>query len=169
MGMQNGEEYMDNIGASLAQQYLRYKDIISEYCNLTSRVTLTESQAERIEEILLEAQSDMMLEFFLDEADHIVAHQLNLIKPKIIEQQQDKLSTYLEEIWSKEFIKEIPNQLTQLHRKKLQECLKQKGLYTGLIDGIFGSKTRKALECLKHKENINPEEDQLIELCNINN
>ena len=168
MGRQKGEEYMDNIEASIVQQYLQYKDLISEYSYLASRMTLTESQADRIDQILSQAQSDTLLEFFLDEADHIVAHHLNLIKPEIIEHQQDKLRNLIEKIWGKKIIDELQHTLAETRCKQLQERLKRKGLYTGSIDGVIGDTTNKALENLKLQQDIDPEDNQLIYLCNIN-
>ena len=167
MGMQNEEEHMNKNQASLAEEYSKRKDLINEYCYLTSVSTLTESQADRIEQILSQAQSDRLLEFFLDEADHIVAHQLNLIRPKVIEKQQDKLRIMLEDAWDKKLIEEIPNRLTKLRRKKLQKILKDRGYYDGKIDGLVGIKTNKALKSLKQQKNIDPEDNQLISLCNI--
>lgn len=73
-------------------------DILKEYCHLASRQHLSDPEAERLVEILTLAESDGHLDFWINEADHFLAHELNLVSDEVIytyENQQAKLREYL--------------------------------------------------------------------------
>ncbi|MEA5507001.1 hypothetical protein VB735_28685 [Halotia wernerae UHCC 0503] len=55
------------------------KKIIIEYCCLASLNTLSEEQVQQIAYILEIAQLDPIINFWITEADHFIAHNLNII------------------------------------------------------------------------------------------
>lgn len=145
MGTQSDEKPMNDIEV-LVQESLKYTEIIHEYCTLASQQTLTEQQASRLEEILEKAQSDSWLDFLIDEADHILAHELGLIKEQVIQHQQSGLKKSLDRLWCEQVLQEI-HQRNQ--SKKIQRYLQERGLYKGAIDGEIGPYTKTAIELLK--------------------
>ena len=103
MGTPSDEQPMSDIEI-LVQQSLKYTEIIHEYCSLASVRSLTQPQANRLEEILKKAQSDPWLDFLIDEADHIVAHQLGFINKPFIKYQQNELKNSIYRLWSKRIL-----------------------------------------------------------------
>lgn len=104
MGTQSKEQFMNEL-EELTQRSLDYKDVIHEYCTLSVQPALTDTQAERLAEILQKSQSEPLLSFWIDEADHILAHALGLLNKEFVEKQQCKLE------------KKIDSQLTQPQSK----------------------------------------------------
>ncbi|QSJ16400.1 hypothetical protein JYQ62_32510 [Nostoc sp. UHCC 0702] len=71
------------------------KNIIQEYCCLASLSSLSESEAQRIADILEIAQLDQIIDFFMTEADYYIGHNLNLIDENERKNIQAKLKEYL--------------------------------------------------------------------------
>ena len=153
MGTQSDEQPMGNIEI-LVQQSLKYTEIIGEYCTLASQRALSEQQADRLEQIFQNAQSDPWLDFLIDEADHILAHELGLIKEQVIQHQLHELKISIDHLWCERIIQGI---LKQNRFKEIQKHLQQEGLYKGAIDGYLGPRTQTAIERLKQKCHIAPE------------
>ncbi len=151
MGTQSDEKPMGDIEI-LVEQSLKYKEIIYEYCMLASQRVLTQQQAERIEEILQQAQFDPWLDFLIDEADHILAHELGLIQEQVIEHQLQELKKSIDRFWCEQVFQEIRK---RNHLKKVQRYLQSKGLYDGAIDGYMGPRTRTAIELYKQEFQVN--------------
>ncbi len=147
MGTQSDEKPMGDIEI-LVQQSLKYTEIIHEYCTLASQRALTQLQADRIEKILQEAQSDPWLDFLIDEADHILAHELGLIKEPFIQHQLQELKKSIDRLWCERILQEIQQ---QNRSKEIQKYLQEEGLYDGAIDGYIGPRTQTAIELLKLK------------------
>ena len=139
MGTHNKEKsnFMDD--ATIQESLLNYKELVYEYCALAVKCTLTDDAADRMVEILRKAESEPLLSFLIDEADHLVAHELGLIDGLLINQQQAKLQQRIETNWIDQLLLDI-----QLHPRKLQQFLKEQGLYEGPIDGICGPVTEHA-------------------------
>jgi fumarylacetoacetate (FAA) hydrolase family protein len=148
MGTQSDSQPISDIEI-VVQQSRKYTEIFHEYCTLASQQTLTEMQADRLEKILQKAQSDTWLDFLIDEADHILAHELGLIKEKAIQHQLHELKKSLDRIWCERIIQEIQK---QNRSKKIQKYLQEEGLYDGAIDGYIGPRTQTALELLKKQK-----------------
>ena len=136
---------MDEIEV-LVRESLKYTEIVYEYCKLASMRSLTPSQADRLEEILTDASSDSWLEFLMDEADHILAHELGLIQQRLMHHQQDELRKSLDRLWCDRLLQEIQQQQCS---QKIQQYLQQEGLYDGAIDGYLGPRTQSAIELFK--------------------
>ena len=147
MGMQSDEQPMGDIEI-LVQQSLKYTEIIHEYCTLASQRSLTQLQADRLEQILQDAQFDPWLDFLIDEADHILAHQLGLIKEPFIQHQLQELSKSIDRFWCERMVQEIQK---QNRSKEIQKYLQNEGLYDGAIDGYIGPRTQNAIKQLKLK------------------
>ncbi len=147
MGTQSEEKPMADIEV-LVRQSLKYTEIIHEYCSLASQRSLTELQCDRLDKILQQAQSDPWLDFLIDEADHILAHELGLIKEQFIQHQQNELKKAIDRLWCELFLQEIQN---QNRFKELQKYLQEEGLYDGAIDGYIGPRTQTAIELFKQR------------------
>lgn len=160
MGTSSEEKSMDDIEL-LVQESVKYKPIISEYWKLASQPMLTQQQAERIEEILQSAQSDPWLDFLIDEADHILAHELGLIKEQVIQHQVQELKKAVDRFWCEQVLQEIQR---QNRSKEIQKFLRSKGLYDGAIDGYIGPRTRIALELYKQEFKVNCESSNCFDI-----
>jgi hypothetical protein len=160
MGTPSDSQPMSDIEIVI-QQSLKYTEIIHEYCTLASQPTLTEMQADRLEQILQEAQSDPWLDFLIDEADHILAHQLGLIKEQVIQHQLHELKKSLDRIWCERIVQEIQKQNCS---KKIQKYLQEEGLYDGAIDGYIGPRTQTAIEQLKQRRTRDSERADCIDI-----
>lgn len=126
------------------QELMKYKLVVREYCALSVKPMLTETEADRMDEILAQAEQEPTLNLLLDEADHLVAHELNLIDPVFIVQQQKKLADVLQ--------RELPKADYSLNKTaEIQAVLKKEGLYTGAIDGVCGPRTEEAIKQLRSR------------------
>lgn len=128
---------------------------VLEYCLLAIRPTLSEKEADRMTKILESAQSDKILDFLINEADHFLAHHLDLINESFIKNEQTKLEVKLREylispsneesdtslVWDRDLTDGIHNL-----SKRLQQELKQRGFDPGPIDGVYGPRTQQALK-----------------------
>jgi hypothetical protein len=90
---------MHNSKTRLVEHALTYKPIIEEYCQLSLRPILDDSAANRIAEILYQAEAEPLLGLLLDEADHLVAHYQDAIHDQQIANQQQKLRATIESLW----------------------------------------------------------------------
>ncbi|MGB7441946.1 MAG: peptidoglycan-binding domain-containing protein [Coleofasciculaceae cyanobacterium] len=144
----------------LLQLALPYKDLLKEYCTLASQPTLQESGANRLEEILQQAQSEPVLDFLIDEADHILGHELGLIKEEFIQHQQQELKKCLDRLWCERLLQNISS---RKRSEAIQKYLQDKGFYTGAIDGKIGPRTYSALKLLKQENNLDEETTQLLD------
>jgi murein L,D-transpeptidase YcbB/YkuD len=126
-------------------------DIVREYCKLAVRQNLSDFEAERLTQILKQAESDGWLDFWINEADHFLAHELNLTGNQSIyacENQQAKLREYLDYETDSEMDAELFQELKQRLQnssKELQQHLKSRGFDPGPIDGILGPRTHSAI------------------------
>ena len=160
MGTQSDEKPMDDMDG-LVQQSLKYRKIIYEYCTLASQRSLTQRQADRLEEILQNAQSDYWLGFLIDEADHILAHKLGLINKHFIQHQQNELKKSIDRLWCEQVLQEIEKRNSS---KEIQRYLQDKGLYDGAIDGYIGPRTQTAIDLLKRECHIHPERSDCFDI-----
>lgn len=71
------------------------KKIIQEYCCLASLNTLSETEVQRIADILEIAQTDPRINFWITEADHFIGHKLNIINENEHKNLQARLREYL--------------------------------------------------------------------------
>jgi hypothetical protein len=128
----------------LLDQAAHYQPLVLEYCQLALRPTLSDAEQDRMADILHQATEDAVLGFWLEEADHLVAHHLGLIDSNLIKEQQDRFR-YLR-LWHD----------LQSRIKVLQAYLHRQGVYRGSIDGVMGPSTQQAL-----REHLKTEPDDL--------
>ncbi|MGF1568233.1 MAG: peptidoglycan-binding protein [Nodosilinea sp.] len=126
------------------QASARYHSTIFEYCTLALQPRLSEQDEDRLNDILTHSIDDPLLSFWLDEIDHWVGQQLDLLPEEDLKHQQVKLRRRIGQTW----VDGLWNDL-QHRTKALQAYLQQIGLYTGAIDGIMGPRTQLALESFK--------------------
>ena len=138
------------IASDLACKSERYKDLVLEYCLLALRESLTEAEQERMGQIYDMAIADPVLNFWLEEGDHLVAHHLGLVDETFIKQQQDGLRRSIRRSQIDSLWRDL-----QSTAKVLQAYLQSLGFYQGSIDGIMGPSTQKAIRQLQ-KERPEP-------------
>ncbi|MEO0455575.1 MAG: peptidoglycan-binding domain-containing protein [Cyanobacteria bacterium P01_A01_bin.114] len=130
---------------TLVHHAIQYRDIVKEYCEISSKLVFDDVDADRIAEILGEAQNDAMLSFLIDEADHMLAHWHHFIDEDQITQTQCQLKQAVDQVWLKQLLLDMSNRMQASQRKTLQLRLKDLGFYNGSIDGIVGPQTEAAL------------------------
>lgn len=64
------------------------RKVVEDYYRLALLENLSEDEQERMVEILENAQIDTLIEFWINEIDHIVGHKLNLIDDKMCRNEQ---------------------------------------------------------------------------------
>jgi hypothetical protein len=126
-----------NEAETFAQASHNYQGILLEYCYLASLPTLSEEQADYLDRILAQAETDEFLNFLLIEFDYIIAKKLNLLNDQRLSQYEDQ-QAYLREHLTP------PEDLD--YYRELQKLLRDRGYYRGLVDGVFGEDSRKAVE-----------------------
>jgi murein L,D-transpeptidase YcbB/YkuD len=130
----------------LLQAYDSYEQVLRNYHRLISSVELSDKDAERMDKILEQAESDEVLNFLLGEVNYILGQRFGLfdnLNINVYKNQQAYLREHLEH---------IPNVL-DLHRE-LQKELRKRGFYSGPIDGIFGQDSRMAVKSFQKDSNL---------------
>jgi hypothetical protein len=131
-----------------------YHALIREYCNLAIQPNLTEDGIERQDEILAKAEGDPLLEFLLDEADHLLGHALGFIDSRLLKDQQQQLESLIDRSWLMGELSKYRDrrgQVPPVFLRDAQTCLKREGLYRGAVDGVYGNQTRKAFRQLRRR------------------
>lgn len=130
-------------------------DIVSEYCTLATLPSLDEAQSHRMEEIFTQAEQDPMLNFLIDEADHIIGHELGLIDVSFIQSQQEKLQQSIDQTWTQLVLessqKTRKSQNPEVNLKQAQAYLQQAGFYHGPIDGEYNTQTQSAFREMRQQ------------------
>ncbi|MBE9179466.1 hypothetical protein IQ268_12925 [Oculatella sp. LEGE 06141] len=121
------------------RESIQYRDLLCEYCSLAVKCVLTEDEADLMDTILQKAENDSLLSLLIDEADHLIAHELKLIDQEFVEQQQTKLQNALDVVRVEQLLLSI-----QICSQELQAVLQNQGLYVGAIDGVCGPRTQEA-------------------------
>ena len=144
---------VDIVSEDLLRQCQAYAGIAQEYYALSLRTAPTEAESDRLAAILQMAESDRLLSFIIDETDHILGHELDLIDIKTIRAQQEQLRQVLDEAWINHVMEDSRDrQMAQVPKATLQQAqtrLKQEGLYHGEIDGDYGPVTQQAFDSLR--------------------
>ena len=130
-------------------------DTIREYCKLAMFETLTDEQADRINAIYEKAEIDPLFSFLIDEADHIIGHELGLINAESVHRNQEKLRQIIDQSWVNQNIQrgrlkqkaQVPERLL----KTAQARLTEQGFYDGPIDGEYSLRTEDAFKRLEEK------------------
>ncbi|MBE9178115.1 peptidoglycan-binding protein [Oculatella sp. LEGE 06141] len=135
--------------------------IVHEYCKLASKKELSPCDADRLNDILELAETDGWLDFWINEADHFMAHELGNTDPTSIyhfENQQAKLRERLncETIKNDYTLLEELKQRFKLPSKELQQHLKNRGFDPGPIDGVWGPQTHSALIAFQTENQLEP-------------
>ncbi|MBW4441276.1 MAG: hypothetical protein KME10_08600 [Plectolyngbya sp. WJT66-NPBG17] len=68
---------MDNISLEISSDT---EQLTQEYGELSTRPSLSESEATRLDEILTQAMTDPILSFLIAEIDHILGHDLEVLE-----------------------------------------------------------------------------------------
>lgn len=133
--------------SGLGRQSQYYSALLLEYCQLALKPTLTEAEQDRMGEILAMGTEDVVLSFWLEEGDHLVAHHLGLIDEGLVKSQQDRFRRLRGQSWVDHLWHDL-----QSRTKVLQAYLHHQGVYQGSIDGVMGPSTQAALRQLLEKQ-----------------
>ena len=121
-----------------------YRELIQTYCQLSVQPTLNDADIQQLDSILATAETDPLVSFLIDEADHMLAH---LFADNVdITNQQQKLQTCLSEAWLDQAFQDLTHRLQASQCKHLQQYLKEQGCYSGAIDGVMGQSTQTAMQ-----------------------
>ena len=131
---------------SLSDHSQQHRDLVQTYCQLSVQPTLNESDTEQLDAILAIAETDPLISFLIDEADHMLGHLKGLIDENYILEQQQKIQTCLDEAWLDEAFQDLAHRLQTSQCKNLQQYLKEEGFYDGAIDGVMGQSTKAAIQ-----------------------
>mgnify|MGYP001793608603 FL=1 len=123
-----------------------HRDLIQTYCQLSVQPALSNSDTTRLDAILATAETDPLISFLLDEADHMLAHLYNFIDDRDIAEQQHKLQTSLSDAWLNQAFQDLAYRLKSSQCKNLQQYLKEQGFYKGAVDGVLGQSTKAAMQ-----------------------
>ncbi|MBE9066854.1 peptidoglycan-binding protein [Leptolyngbya cf. ectocarpi LEGE 11479] len=123
-----------------------HRAVIQTYCQIATQPTLSDHDTARLDTILATAETDPLLSFLIDEADHMLAHLHGLIDDVEIADQQQKLQTCLSEAWLNQAFQDLTHRLQESQCQHLQQYLQQEGFYQGAIDGVMGPATKAAIK-----------------------
>ncbi|MBD2078446.1 peptidoglycan-binding domain-containing protein [Leptolyngbya sp. FACHB-17] len=136
---------------SFIQESQKRLAVLQEYYKLECQRTLSDPEIDRVQEILEQAQKDPLLDFLIDEIDHILGHEFGLIDEQFIQQQQQKLESVIDSAWMEHLLSSYTCESDLPSLQEAQTRLKQEGLYNGQIDGVFGPITKQAFRALRRR------------------
>lgn len=116
----------------------RYSSILREYRKLALCSQLTDAAADQLESIYTKAEQDPLLNFFINEFDRIWGKRAGLLDAESIEAYKDQ------QAWLREHLEQTL--FEQEFRVETQRLLQEQGFYDGLIDGIWGDRSVKAVK-----------------------
>ena len=132
-------------------------DTVREYCRLSVQRHLSDVEVDRLAEILELAESDPLLNFWIHEVDHFLAHELNLTDPQSVHRLEDQLARLREQLVNHfsdhnitDLLEEIEQRLPRVSRE-LQQHLVNRGFDPGPVDGVWGPRTQAALVSFQRK------------------
>ncbi|HEY9906549.1 MAG TPA: peptidoglycan-binding domain-containing protein [Thermosynechococcaceae cyanobacterium] len=130
---------------------LKCSDSIREYCRLSVQRQLPDEDADRLAEILEQAESDGLLNFWIHEVDHFLAHELGLTDAESVHRLEDQLARLREQLVDESGDRNVAGLLEELAErlprvsKELQQHLVNRGFDPGPVDGVWGPRTQAAL------------------------
>lgn len=131
------ERTIDSLSNAINKACQADADILAEYYNLTLKDELTDEDADRLAAIYTKAEASPLLNFLINELDHIVNQKLGLLDVSFVETYKDQ------QAWLREHLEQMP--LDRECRKEMQQLLSEEGFYKGAIDGVLGKRSTKAI------------------------
>lgn len=135
----------------------QHRELIQAYCQLSVQPNLSDSDTARLDAILATAETDPLISFLIDEADHMLAHLYKFIDDADITEQQQKLQTCLNDEWLNQAFQDLTYRLQSSQCKSLQQYLKAQGFYQGAIDGVLGQSTKVAMQACCNQQGELPQ------------
>ncbi|NEQ48793.1 MAG: peptidoglycan-binding protein [Leptolyngbya sp. SIO3F4] len=135
----------------------QHRELLETYCQLSIQPSLSNSETLRLDTILATAETDPLISFLIDEADHMLAHLYSFIDENEITDQQQKLQTCLDNAWLNQAFQDLAYRLQTSQCKNLQQYLKSQGFYLGKIDGVMGPSTKEAMKACCNKQGQLPQ------------
>lgn len=131
---------------NISEYAQHHRAVIQTYCQISIQPTLSDNDAAHLDIILAAAETDPLLSFLLDEADHMLAHLHGVIDDGATAEQQQKLQTCLNKAWLDQAFQDLTHRLQATQCQHLQQYLRQAGFYQGAIDGVMGPVTKTAMQ-----------------------
>jgi|GEM_PF-1316071 len=146
--------------------------LVEKYCKLVSKPQFSEQDSDQLQKLLDIAIENSRLDFWIHEADHFMDHELGLtngttIFPVETENLRLELLKRLDECSKKynvvqdwndtaEIVEEIQDFVQEGNEKcrEVQENLRLRGLYSGVIDGRVGPLTQEAVKKFQKDNNL---------------
>lgn len=116
----------------------QYAPILDTYCKLAMSNELSDEEVDLLATIYTDAETDRLLNFFINEFDYILGRRLGLLTNEFVENYKNQ------QAWLREHLEEIP--LDQVYRVKIQSLLRDQGFYNGPIDGVLGHRSIAAVQ-----------------------
>jgi len=129
---------------------LRYQGLLIDYFDLAARPSLSDEDADQLDEILEQAESDEILSFLLSEIDYVLAKQLHLFDDEHTRKYADQ------QAWLREYLPQCNPESLACYRE-LQRLLQRRGFYNGPVDGVMGDYTHKAVKEFQKEESLTPD------------
>jgi hypothetical protein len=143
-------------------------NLVREYAYLATQKPLSDFDKDRMYAILHQAQENGVLDFWINEVDHFLDHELRLVTGKAIypvetQQLKEELLEHLnldaQGYGLLDSLNEDGNIAIDVMPSKIPQVqcsLKRQGLYPGPIDGIVGLRTQEALRTFQARHNLEP-------------
>ena len=146
--------------------------LVADYCRLVSKSQFSDQDSDRLQKLLDIAIENSRLDFWIHEVDHFMDHELGLtngttIFPVETENLRLELLKRLDECSKKynvvhdwndtaEIVEEIQEFVEEGQKKckEVQENLRLRGLYSGVIDGQVGPLTQEAVKKFQKDNNL---------------
>lgn len=137
------ESAREDLIEALAKACQVNADALADYSKLATSSELTDEAAEQLAAIYTAAENDPCLNFLINELDYILNSRLGLLTEAAASEYKDQQAFLLEHL------EEMPFDF--VHRKEMQQLLLEVGFYDGPIDGVFGKRSKEAVEAF-HRE-----------------
>ncbi|MGP1375228.1 MAG: peptidoglycan-binding domain-containing protein [Almyronema sp.] len=113
-------------------------DTLASYSQLATASELTDEAAAQLAAIYTAAETDPLLNFLINELDYILNRRLGLLNEPLASEYKDQ------QAFLREHLEEMPFDFE--YRKQMQQLLSEEGVYDGPIDGVFGKRSKEAIE-----------------------
>jgi Putative peptidoglycan binding domain len=131
----------------LQKNWGRYSEVLQEYYKLVVSAELSDEDAECMDKILTQAESDEVLNFLLSEINYILGQKIGLFSDENIKKYKDQ-QAYL-----REYLQIVTGDFNTC--RELQKELRKRGFYYGPIDGVFGRDSRMAVKKFQVESQLN--------------
>lgn len=132
------ESPISNLVNALDRSCQAHMDTLASYYRLATCGELSDEDADHLADIYQKAESAPLLNFLINEVDHILNRRLGLLTEDCIKNYKNQQS-YL-----REHLEEMP--FDSQYRRDMQKLLNDLAYYQGPVDGVIGKRSNEALK-----------------------